>query len=249
MDSDPVTGERVSPQEPDLSVIVPVYREAARVGPALRRLRATMPEPRVEILLVDGSPDQDTLAAAPDLGLRKIVAPLGRSSQMNAGAAQSRGRALLFLHADTRLPEEALALILETLADPSVAAGAFALRIDSTSPLARLFGRISSLRSRITRIPFGDQGLFLKRELFFELGGFAAIPLMEDIELMRRLKRQGRRVRILDAAASTSGRRWEREGALFCTCRNVALRVLYGLGADPAWLARFYLQHGPDEPS
>jgi rSAM/selenodomain-associated transferase 2 len=242
---DSVTGELPFPQRPTLSIIVPVYREAERIGPALRLLREYMPAAEVEIILVDGSPEQETLAAAQGLDAHKIVAPLGRSIQMNAGAAQSRGEALLFLHADTLLPENALSLIQETLTEPDVAAGAFSLRIDSRSRLVRLFGRLSCLRSKMTSIPFGDQAIFLRRDLFFELGGFAPIPLMEDVEFMRRLKRKKLRVRVLKAVAITSGRRWEREGAFFCTLRNITLRVLFALGVDPARLARHYPSPAP----
>lgn len=234
--------------EPFLSVVIPVYREETRIVATLQALRAAMPPCDAEILLVDGSPGRETLAAACFVpGLVQLASPPGRSLQMNAGAAHSRGGILLFLHADTRLPQSCLRLIRAALDDPTVAGGAFALRIESTSPLVRAIGLLSSLRARITRVPFGDQAIFIRRACFMELGGFAPIPVMEDVELMRRLKKNRRRIVLLKPPVRTSGRRFEREGALFCSGRNILLRALYSLGVDPVRLASYYPLHSQQD--
>ncbi|MBU1039468.1 MAG: TIGR04283 family arsenosugar biosynthesis glycosyltransferase [Proteobacteria bacterium] len=241
-----------------LSVIVPVYREQARIAALLSHL-ADIPAPGgpafgapvfgVEILVVDGDPERRTLAALPEgaatAGIRGLASDQGRARQMNAGAAAARGDALLFLHADTRLPLDAFARIEHALADEDISGGAFALRITpedggQPGPGLRFIAWAANLRSRFTRAPYGDQGIFLRRECFEVLGGFADIPLMEDLEFMTRLRRSGRRIRLLSACAATSARRWEREGLLRCTLRNLLLRAFYHLGVRPQQLARFY---------
>jgi rSAM/selenodomain-associated transferase 2 len=245
---------------PALSVVIPVYREQARLHALLAHL-AEIPAPggpaagSVEILVVDGDPAQATLAALPEdaaqAGVKGLASAKGRARQMNAGAAAARGNVLLFLHADTRLPLDAFARIEHALApgsgepgEPEICGGAFSLRITPESgppgPGLRCIAWAANLRSRLTRAPYGDQALFLRRDCFEALGGFADIPLMEDLELMTRLRRSGRKIRLLSSCASTSARRWEAEGLLFCTARNVLLRALYHLGVGPQRLARFY---------
>lgn len=242
---------------PALSVVVPVHREQARIGALLAHL-AGIPAPGgpisggVEILVVDGDPERATLAAiAQDAArppVQTIASARGRARQMNAGAAAARGSVLLFLHADTRLPLDAFARIEHALApetgEPEICGGAFRLCIapdgGPPGPGLRFIAWAANLRSKFTRAPYGDQAIFLRRDCFEALGGFADIPLMEDLELMTRLRRSGRRIRLLSACASTSARRWETEGLLFCTARNVLLRTLYHLGVGPQRLARFY---------
>ncbi len=226
---------------PFLSVVIPALHEAAAIGPALDRL-AALPAPwPVEILVVDGDPEaRDTLAAAARPGVRTLASPPGRGRQMNAGAAAAQGQALLFLHADTALPQNAFSRVAEVLADPALAGGAFGLGFASSRPVLRLLARLGDVRNRLARTPYGDQAIFLRRSAFQSLGGFADIPIMEDVELMRRLKDRGMRLRILPDKVATSPRRYEAEGLLRAALRNTLLRIRFALGEDPARLARLY---------
>lgn len=159
---------------------------------------------------------------------------------MNAGAARASGEVLLFLHADTQLPRKAFFVISNAMADARIAGGAFDLAIDSPRPIFRVMERTASRRSRLTRIPYGDQAIFLRRSVFAALGGYREIPLMEDVDLMVRLRRAGQRIHILPDRVRTSPRRWERDGVLFGTLRNWTLVTLYALGVSPDRLVRFY---------
>ena len=152
----------------------------------------------------------------------------------------AEGDIVIFLHADTHLPFEAFALIESALRDPGRQAGAFDLAIASDRPIYRMIAKIASLRSRITRIPYGDQAHFFRRNYFQDIGGFANIPLMEDVEIMGRIKKRGERITIIKRAVTTSSRRWEKEGILRCTLRNWLLICLYFFGVSPERLSIFY---------
>ena len=224
-----------------LSVIIPVYGERRIMGETLRHLSALgAPSPEIEVIVVDGHPSGDTIAAIDVDGVVPLTSPKGRGAQMNAGAAAARGEALLFLHADTMLPVGAFGGIFKALADPAIAGGAFDLGIRSDRLAFRLIERISSCRSRLTRIPYGDQGIFMRRELFAAVGGYPAIPIMEEVALMRRLKARGERIRFIGGRVMTSARRWERDGILRRTLRNWALILLYLIGVSPEELAKHY---------
>ncbi len=158
---------------------------------------------------------------------------------MNAGAAASRADVLLFLHADTRLPAEARQTVERILNDPACVGGRFDVRFENDRGLAWLIARLISLRSRMSGIATGDQALFVRRSAFEQLGGFADLPIMEDVEFTRRLKRAGR-VAPLRARVVTSYRRWERCGALQTICLMWALRLLYWLGVHPNRLKDLY---------
>jgi rSAM/selenodomain-associated transferase 2 len=226
--------------KPAISVIVPVYREAAVIGTTLDHLFCLPGAADIECIVVDGSPQADTLDAVSHPGVKKVRSPRGRGMQMNRGAALARAPICLFLHADTRLPSTALAGIQRILRGPSLAGGAFDLGIDSPKKAYRLIEGVASLRSRLTRIPYGDQAIFIRKNAFCRLGGYRTIPLMEDVDLMRRLKRAGLRIAILNERVSTSPRRWEKEGALYCTLRNWTLMALYLAGWPVERLAKYY---------
>lgn len=228
------------------SIIIPVLHEGEHILSSIDRIHALRPVESYEIIVVDGAPDLDTLRF---LRGRKdvtaVAAETGRARQMNRGAGVARGEILLFLHADTELPPGALGKIAEVLHGTDAVAGAFDLGIASGKPVFRIIERAASIRSRLTRIPYGDQVLFMKKEYFDLIGGFREIPLMEDIELMRRIKKQGGQIHILRERVMTSPRRWEKEGILLCTLRNWAISTLYYLGVSPETLNRFY-RHGRD---
>lgn len=193
-----------------------------------------------EIIIVDGNQSQNTLKAISRGDVKKIAAFKGRGTQMNAGAAVAKGEILLFLHADTLLPPPALDQILPALKQPKVVGGAFDLGINSNRWGFRLIETVASLRSRITRIPYGDQAIFIRKAAFKRLGGFEEIPIMEDVDLMRRVKKTGQKIAIIPLKVMTSPRRWEKEGLLFSTLRNWILISLYLLGVSPQRLAKFY---------
>ncbi len=221
-----------------LSVVVPVLDEAERIGRQLAELGATVGID--EVVVVDGGSRDgtpDVVRRAP--GVRLITAPRGRGTQLNAGARAARGDVLLFLHADVTLPADAATCVRDALADPAVVAGAFRVRTVADAPgwLGPLL-RFADLRSRVTRLPYGDQAVFVRRDAFERVGGFPDQPLMEDVELARRLRRVGT-IRTVPGVVRVSGRRF-----LANPIRAlVAMRVfplLYRLGVSPARLARIY---------
>lgn len=226
-----------------LSIIVPVLNEAARL-PALLVGLAPFRE-AAEVIVVDGGSTDGSAEAARAAGwARVLAAPRGRARQMNAGAAAACGEVLLFLHADTSLPPTALEDIRAALADPPVVGGRFDVRLDSPRPIYRAVETLTNLRSRWTGIWTGDQAIFVRRAVFERLGGFPDIPLMEDVELSRRLKRAGRRA-CLRSRVTASARKWEREGAARTILLMWALRFLYLVGVSPARLHRWYYGHPP----
>jgi len=222
------------------SLIIPVLHETSAIREAVDRIRMLDGGETVEIIVVDGDPEGETLRAIPDGAVRKLLSEQGRGRQLNRGAEAASGEVLVFLHADTALPTNALTRIGEALSDDTLAGGAFDLEIDSPRPIFRLIERVASRRSRITRIPYGDQAIFLRRACFRALGGFRELLIMEDIDLMRRLRLSGGRIVILPERAVTSARRWEKEGALYATLRNWVLVTLFSLGIDAKRLARWY---------
>jgi glycosyltransferase involved in cell wall biosynthesis len=266
-------------------------------------LAAHLPGGAVELVVADGASEADTLAAlaacradmntdagaacgAPQrlgvegfsggsLSVRGVAAPRGRARQMNAGAAVAGGQVLLFLHADTRLPDDAFPAVLRAVgvdvtpvvgaheADmdahrdentpasgagpagnaapiPAWRAGAFTLSIDAPEAWFRVVEALANLRNRLTRTPYGDQAQFFRAELFRAMGGYPNQPLMEDVEMMRRLRGAGEPLALLPLRVTTSARRWRDEGPVRCTLRNVCLRLLYALGVPAQLLARWY---------
>ena len=221
-----------------LSVVIPTLNEAAHLARLLPDLLAR--EPGVEVIVVDGGSDDGSAdVVARSTGVRWIAGQRGRARQMNAGARAATGTTLLFLHADTRLPDGAGAAIETTLADPTVMGGRFDVRLDSPRPLLAVVGWLMNQRSRLSGISTGDQGIFVRRAVFEEIGGYADIPLMEDIDFTRRLKRRGR-LAALRLRVTTSARKWEREGPVRTVVLMWVLRLLYALGVSPARLHRWY---------
>jgi len=226
-----------------VSIIIPVLNEEARIAETIDHIRSLADGKAAEIIVVDGDPAGGTLRAIPDGACRKLLSEPGRGRQLNRGGGAASGEILLFLHADTKLPPDALVSIGEALRDPTPAGGAFDLAIDSPRRAFRLIERVASLRTRLTRIPYGDQAIFLRSSWFRSLGGYRDIPIMEDVDLMRRLKRSGGRIAILPERVVTSARRWEQEGILTTTLRNWSLVTLFLLGVDAGRLARWYRPH------
>jgi rSAM/selenodomain-associated transferase 2 len=225
---------------PPFSIILPVLNEEAAINGALERLRRLAPGGEAEILVVDGDPAGGTLQAIIGDDVKKIRSPRGRGRQMNEGAKSAGGVILLFLHADTLLPPDALSLVTAALGDEKAVGGAFDLAFSSERRAFKVIAAVASCRSRLTRVPFGDQAHFLRRDYFRQIGGYREIPLMEDVELMGRIRRRGDRIVFIDRPVRTSARRWEKEGLLRCTLRNWLLQFLYLLGVSPERLAKLY---------
>jgi rSAM/selenodomain-associated transferase 2 len=221
-----------------ISIIVPVLNEAQGISESLAAL-APLRARGHEVIVVDGGSSDKTPDLARRAADRVVSAPRGRASQMNAGAALARGEVLVFLHADTRLPEGAGARILQGLAASCRAWGRFDVRIEGASVFLPVIAFFMNLRSRATGIATGDQAMFVRREAFERAGGFPPLELMEDIALSRSLKRVSRPLCLADKAV-TSGRRWERHGVLRTVFLMGWLRLAFFLGAAPASLARFY---------
>jgi rSAM/selenodomain-associated transferase 2 len=223
---------------PKLSIIVPVLNEADIIADTLAAL-APLRQRGAEVIVADGGSRDGTVDLARPGADRVIVAPRGRAAQMNAGASLARGDVLLFLHADTRLPGNADALVLAGLKRSGRAWGRFDIAIAGRSPLLAPVARTINLRSRLTGIATGDQAIFVTRDVFARLGGFPDLPLMEDVALSRTLKRVSRPL-CVSPKVTTSGRRWEQHGVLRTIVLMWRLRLAYFLGAEPAALARRY---------
>lgn len=226
-----------------LSIVIPTLNEAANLERLLPELARTCPE--AEVIVADGGSADGTADVVRRFPFaRLIAAERGRARQMNAGAARAGGQVLLFLHADTRLPPGAQRVVLEAVGAPGVVGGRFDVRFDNPRPIFGLIATMMNLRSRLSRISTGDQAIFVRRLVFESLGGYPDIPLMEDVEFSRRLKRRGR-VACLGLRVTTSARKWEREGVWRTICLMWTLRFLYSAGVQPGRLHRWYYGRRP----
>ncbi|MFK4763930.1 TIGR04283 family arsenosugar biosynthesis glycosyltransferase [Desulfobaculum sp. SPO524] len=222
-----------------VAVIIPVLHEQKRINTLVSNVRKLAGPRHVEIIVVDGAASADTLKALRHKALKALTAPAGRASQMNAGAEVSTTDIILFLHADTTLPPQAFDNLLRAVED-GAEAGAFSLGFDAQSLGLRIIAATANLRSRLTRAPYGDQAQFFTRTAFERLGGYAPLPLMEDLDIMTRARKLGLRVTILPDRVTTSSRRWRKEGLVRCTLRNWCIRLLYHCGVPAARLAGWY---------
>jgi len=225
-------------ETPLISIVVPVLDEERTIAGLLDHLASLAG--RFEVIVADGGSRDATPGLAREHPLRPLVlqATRGRASQCNAGAAASRGSALLFLHADTRLPADAHRSLAEALADPSIAGGNFELQFDGADRFSRLLGAWYAVQRR-AGIYYGDSAIWLRRSVFERLGGFLAMAIMEDYDLVRRLERTGRSA-CLPGPAHTSARRWQRLGLPRTIASWVVIRWLFIAGVPPARLSRLY---------
>jgi rSAM/selenodomain-associated transferase 2 len=218
--------------------VVPALNEAERICAFLEALQP-LRRRGAEVILADGGSRDGTIAAGSPLVDRVVSSPRGRALQMNAGAAAATGDVLLFLHADSSLPDNADQLILQGLSASGQQWGRFDVRLSGNTVMLRVVERMMNLRSRLTGVATGDQGIFVARALFDEVGGFPEIPLMEDIAMSKSLRRRSRPLCLADRIV-TSSRRWERHGVWRTMALMWRLRLAYFLGAEPARLARIY---------
>jgi len=225
-----------------LSIIIPTLDEAPRIVAALESL-VDLRRRGHEVIVADGGSGDATAALALGLADQVVRSPAGRAEQMNAGARAAAGDVLLFLHADSRLPEESDRLVLQGLAAGGPAWGRFDVRITGSHPLLRLVESMMNMRSRLTHICTGDQGIFVRRETFEAIGGYPRQELMEDIAISVRLRRVSAPL-CLRERCLTSARRWESDGVLRTILLMWWLRLQYAFGAAPARLARAYGRRG-----
>ncbi len=233
---------------PKLSIILPVLNEAQMIEPTLRQIRSSISEENKdsiswEIIVVDGGSEDNTVEIAQSLGVQVISTDPGRAAQMNFGANLALGEILLFLHADTQLPQNFDRIVLQQLEDPEVIAGAFELRIQGQGFGLRGIEAVVKWRSRWLSLPYGDQGIFLRSEVFRQVGGFAQLPIMEDFELICRLKKLGK-IAIAPVAVLTSARRWQKLGLLKTTLINQLVILGYYFGVSPDRLVTWYRSPG-----
>jgi len=222
------------------SIIIPVLHEPDYINPLIQSIYKQHAHEHCEVIVVDGSPKGDTSNVIDTKQVISLVSETGRAQQMNAGAKVARGETLIFLHADTKLPDNALRAVSTTLEGNQYVGGAFDLGIGSDRLIFKVIAAVASYRSRLTRIPYGDQALFLRKDYFEKIGGYRELPLMEDVELMHRIKKRGDKIRILTDKVCTAPRRWEEEGILYCTVRNWIITLLYFLGVSPHALKHYY---------
>jgi rSAM/selenodomain-associated transferase 2 len=220
-----------------VSVVIPVFRDRDALARVLRGGR--LGETQVQVIVAFTRQDREELAQlrAEFPGVSWMEAPRGRARQMNAGAAIACGKWLLFLHADTQLPAAWGEAMIAADRDPATVHGCFRFSLDSPSLMARAIESGVSVRVRVLALPYGDQALFVRRDVFESLGGYADLPIMEDVDLVRRLNRRGRLYRSA-APVLTSARRWERDGWIRRTLRHLTLISLYFVGIPPSQLIR-----------
>ena len=224
---------------PYVSVIIPALNEDLNLEKTINSARNR----DAEVIVVDGGSGDDTVAQAIRAGVRIEKSSRGRAVQQNRGASAARGSVLLFLHADTHLPHGYINHVFEALMDPETVAGAFRFRTDLDHPLMKPIEFATNIRSRYLKLPYGDQGLFFRKAVFEEVGGFPEVSIAEDLFLMHRISKQGR-IGIAPVHAVTSGRRWQTRGFLRTTLINQVIVAGCYLGISPHVLARLY--HGPE---
>jgi rSAM/selenodomain-associated transferase 2 len=219
-----------------ISIIIPTLNEAGNIKQALA---STQPSTNIEVIVVDGGSKDSTVEIAKSLGVKVISTAGGRAVQMNTGALAASGEILLFLHADTRLPSGFDVMIRTALQQTGTVAGAFALRIDASQWGLRLVEWGVNWRSRFCQMPYGDQAIFLTKDLFHKIGAFPELPIMEDFELIRSLKRNGK-ITIINVPVITSARRWLQMGVCQTTLINQIIIIAYLLGVSPQRIVNWY---------
>ena len=219
----------------DVTIVIPVLNEADRIEKILQSLVG------YDVIVVDGGSEDSTIAIVRQYDVTILTWTKGRASQMNAGAERAEGDQLLFLHADTILPQD-WAVVLENMSKLNKVWGRFDVDFDDCSVVFKVIARMMNFRSRLTGVCTGDQGMFVKRSLFYEIGGFANIPLMEDIELSKRLRKFSKPY-CSTSKLTTSSRRWRQNGILKTILLMWWLRFLYFFGVSPSNLAKQYYPH------
>jgi len=225
------------------SIVIPVLNEMERINNLINHLGNIFSDRNFEVIISDGDQNGSTINSIEKSrgnNIIKILSPEGRALQMNRGADIAAGDVIIFLHADTTLPVNAADEIEYIFSDNAVKAGAFDFEFDVKSFGMNIISLFARRRSRITRVPFGDQGIFIRREYFKQIGGYRIIPLMEDVELMKRIRKMGDRIYISKLRVTTSAGKWMNDGLVRNTLRNWRNQLLYFCGWNPGKLAGYY---------
>ena len=220
-----------------VSIIVPTLNEELVLENTLTHIQQLSPH---ELIVSDGGSNDYTYRIADRFSHRVITGSAGRALQMNAGANEATGDLLLFLHADSRIEPESYRKMLEYMKNPKWIGGAFTLCIESSKWSLKLIALLANIRSKYFGLAYGDQGFFVRKEVFKDMNGFSPIPICEDLDFYYRLRKKGS-VILLKEKAHTSPRRWTNEGIFFTTVRNFLVAVLFGLGFPPHILTKWYL--------
>jgi rSAM/selenodomain-associated transferase 2 len=220
-----------------VSVIIPALNEAGVLVENLKCIRELAPH---EIIVVDGESQDRTQAIAKHLANKTVISSPGRAAQMNAGAQSAEGDLLLFLHADSLISKEGYLSMLRVMDNEHIAGGAFGLKIDSNSSVLKFIAFSATLRAKYFGLVYGDQAIFVRRKVFEKIKGYSSLPICEDLEFYRRLQKNGQTV-LLKEEAITSARRWEKEGIVFTTARNILIVCLFLLKFPPQILSKWYL--------
>ncbi len=220
-----------------VSIIVPTLNEELVLEKTLTQFQQLSPH---ELIVSDGGSDDGTRNIAGRFSHRVITGSAGRALQMNVGADEATGDILLFLHADSRIEPESYRKMLECMENPKWIGGAFTLCIESGKWSLKLIALLANIRSKYFGLAYGDQGFFVRKEVFKDMNGFSPLPICEDLDFYHRLRKKGP-VILLKEKAHTSPRRWIKEGILFTTARNTLIAVLFGLGFPPHILTKWYL--------
>jgi rSAM/selenodomain-associated transferase 2 len=227
----------VEEQVHNISLIVPVFKDVGALKSLLRQIRDISEE--LEVVVVDGGESAETRKVCGNYGAVWISSPRGRGIQMNRGALECQGEILWFVHADGIIHPDSLVVIERAMSNDATVGGAFSFRLHQRHWYASLLDLGVRLRSRILKLPYGDQAFFVRRPVFEAMGGFQEIPFLEDVEFIRRLHGYGE-VTVLSTPIGISSRRWEREGFLYTTIRNWLVTLVYLLGGSPGHLVKWY---------
>ena len=220
-----------------VSIIVPTLNEELVLENTLTQIQQLSPH---ELIVSDGGSNDYTYRIADRFSHRVITGSAGRALQMNAGANEATGDLLLFLHADSRIEPESYRKMLEYMKNPKWIGGAFTLCIESGKWSLKLIALLANIRAKYFGVAYGDQGFFVRKEVFKDMNGFSPLPICEDLDFYYRLRKKGS-VILLKEKAHTSPRRWINEGIFFTTVRNFIIAVLFGLGFPPHILTKWYL--------
>ncbi|MBT5470739.1 MAG: glycosyltransferase family 2 protein [Nitrospina sp.] len=219
-----------------ISIIVPTFNEARCLSETLTQIQQLSPH---QLIVSDGGSNDNTIEIAKNFTEFVIKGPSGRAPQMNAGAQIATGNIFLFLHADSRIEPASYKKMLHSMKNPEKIGGAFSLCIDSEKWSLKLITRLANIRSKYLGMAYGDQAFFVKSSIFHQMSGFTELPICEDIDFFKRLKKLGSVV-LLKEKALTSPRRWTKEGIWFTTLRNILIATLFKLGFPPRILTKWY---------
>ncbi len=225
---------------PSISIIIPVFNEDNIINRTLAHIKNIRGHHNIEIIVVDGTAESNTINSISDKEVIKIVSSKGRARQMNLGAEKSGGDILLFLHADTILPDRAFDIIYNAILKNNYQGGAFTLAFDNDRFPFKIISFGTSLRCRLAKLPFGDQAIFISKEYFDQIGKYKDIPIMEDFELLRRIRKAGGRIYISGERVITSARKWEKEGIIKTSITNWKIQMFYLTGVPPEKLVNMY---------